>query len=189
MKPIVAIVGRPNVGESTLFNRITRKKDALVDNLPGVTRDRHYGDAVWNDKAFSVIDTGGFAVNDKDEFAEQIRSQVRQAIDDADAVVMTLDGKGGVSPFDREIIDLLRKVSIPVFYVVNKIDGAEKESELYDFYSLGLELLYPVSAEHGYGIPDFLDDLVRALPDSGTQASEEMISLAVVGRPNAGNKV
>jgi len=186
MKPIVAVVGRPNVGKSTFFNRITRKKNALVDNTPGVTRDRHYGDAEWNDKAFSVIDTGGFATNDKDEFAEQIRSQVRQAIDDADAVVMILDGKGGVSPFDREIIDLFRRVSIPVFYVVNKIDGAEKESALYDFYSLGLDILYPVSAEHGYGISDFLDDLVLELPDSGAQVSEEMISLAVVGRPNAG---
>jgi len=186
MKPIVAIVGRPNVGKSTFFNRITRKKDALVDNFPGVTRDRHYGDAEWNDKAFSVVDTGGFLEDDKDEFAGKIRSQVRQAIDDADAVVMILDGKGGISPFDGGIIDLLRKVSIPVFYVVNKIDGVEKEPALYDFYSLGLDILYPVSSEHGYGISDLLDDLVPALPDSGPPSSEEMISLAVVGRPNAG---
>ncbi len=186
MKPIVAIVGRPNVGKSTFFNRITRRKDALVDNVPGVTRDSHYGDAEWNDSTFSVVDTGGFASNDADEFAEKIRSQVRRAIDDADTVVMILDGKGGVSPFDGEIIDLLRKVSIPVFYVVNKIDGIEKESALYDFYSLGLERLYPVSAEHGYGISDFLDDLVLTFSDTGTRASEEMISLAVVGRPNAG---
>lgn len=186
MKPIVAIVGRPNVGKSTFFNRITRKKDALVDNVPGVTRDRHYGDAEWNDKVFSIVDTGGFATNDEDEFSGIIRSQVCQAIDDADVVVMILDGKGGVSPFDGEIIDMLRKVSIPVFYVVNKIDGAEKESVLYDFYNLGLDILYPVSAEHGYGVSDFLDDLVLVLPDSEAQLSEEIISLAVVGRPNAG---
>lgn len=189
MKPIIAIVGRPNVGKSTLFNRITRKKDALVDNHPGVTRDRHYGDATWNDVAFSIIDTGGFARDEEDVFAEKIRSQIRLAIKDADVVVLVLDGKGGISPFDSELIGLLRKVSIPVFYVVNKIDGEEKESELYDFYQLGLDDLYPVSAEHGYGIPDFLDKLVLALPVSQGGKEEEKkeeISIAVVGRPNAG---
>ncbi|RJP83310.1 MAG: ribosome biogenesis GTPase Der [Desulfobacteraceae bacterium] len=187
MKPIVAIVGRPNVGKSTLFNRITRKKDALVDNYPGVTRDRHYGDATWNDVAFSIVDTGGFARDEEDVFAEKIRSQIGLAIDDADVVVLVLDGKGGISPFDSELIGLLRKVSIPVFYVVNKIDGEEKESELYDFYQLGLDDLYPVSAEHGYGIPDFLDKLVSVLPSSRQDDPvEEEISIAVIGRPNAG---
>ncbi|MFH2063981.1 MAG: ribosome biogenesis GTPase Der [Pseudomonadota bacterium] len=187
MKPIVAIVGRPNVGKSTFFNRITRKKDALVDNYPGVTRDRHYGDATWNDVAFSIVDTGGFARDEEDVLAEKIRSQIGLAIDDADVVVLVLDGKGGISPFDSELIGLLRKVSIPVFYVVNKIDGEEKESELYDFYQLGLDDLYPVSAEHGYGIPDFLDKLVSVLPSSRqNDPVEEEISIAVIGRPNAG---
>lgn len=188
MKPVVAIVGRPNVGKSTLFNRITRKKDALVDDFPGVTRDRHYGDAEWNDVEFSIVDTGGFAGDEEDDFSSLIRSQVHLAIDEADAVILVLDGKGGISPFDSELIDILRKVTIPVFYTVNKIDGEEKESLLYEFHHLGLDELYPISAEHGYGVPDFLDNLVPALPRSQMEkaAAEEEISIAVIGRPNAG---
>ncbi|RPJ78284.1 MAG: ribosome biogenesis GTPase Der, partial [Deltaproteobacteria bacterium] len=187
MKPVVAIVGRPNVGKSTFFNRITRKKDALVDDFPGVTRDRHYGDAEWNDIEFSIVDTGGFAGDEEDDFSGLIRSQVHLAIDDADAVILVLDGKGGISPFDSELIDILRKVTIPVFYVVNKIDGEEKESLLYEFHHLGLDELYPISAEHGYGVPDFLDHLVPLLPRCQTEkTAEEEISIAVIGRPNAG---
>jgi len=186
MKPIVAIVGRPNVGKSTLFNRITRKKDALVDNRPGVTRDRHYADAAWDDAAFTLVDTGGFSDDDQDKFAGQIRFQVNLAIDDADAVILVLDGKGGISPYDTDMIEMLRSVSIPVFYAVNKIDGAEQEEKLYEFYGLGIESLYPVSAEHGYGISDFLDQLVLSLPESPSEPMEEMINLAVVGRPNVG---
>lgn len=188
MKPIVAIVGRPNVGKSTLFNRITRTRDALVDDLPGVTRDRHYGDATWNSIDFTLVDTGGFT--EGDEFADEIRFQVHQAIDDADVILLLLDGREGVSPFDRDILDLLRSVEKPIFYAVNKIDGAEQEIYLSDFYQLGLEKLYPLSAEHRYGLTDLLDELSGALspPAAGTaqKQAEDRIKIAVVGRPNVG---
>jgi GTP-binding protein len=139
MKPIVAIVGRPNVGKSTFFNRVTGTRNALVDDLPGVTRDRHYGDARWQDVDFTLVDTGGFPGDDEDDFADKIRFQIRQAIDDADVIILMLDGKGGISPFDEDVVQILRSQKKPVFYAVNKIDGAEQEMKLYDFYSLGIE--------------------------------------------------
>ena len=186
MKPIVAIVGRPNVGKSTFFNRITHSKGALVDDLPGVTRDRNFSDAIWDEVAFTLVDTGGFAQVGEDVFADQIRSQVHQAIEDADVIILMLDGKRGISPFDTDLTAILRNTDRPVFYAVNKIDSIEQEVQLYDFFSLGIEKVYPVSAEHGYGVPDFLDDLVRALPDFTQEESENRIHLAVVGRPNVG---
>ncbi len=188
MKPIVAIVGRPNVGKSTLFNRITHTKDALVDNFPGVTRDRHYGDANWDDVEFTLVDTGGFT--EGDDLADAIRFQVHQAIADADVIMLLLDGKEGISPFDKDIINLLRSVEKPIFHVVNKIDGAEQEIYLSEFYQLGLETLYPLSAEHRYGLTDLLDEMVNVISDLATapheEAAGEMIRLAVVGRPNVG---
>jgi len=186
MKPIVAIVGRPNVGKSTFFNRITRSKDALVDDFPGVTRDRIYGDAIWNDIGFTLVDTGGFSLEDDDDFAHQTRFQVKQAIEDADVIVALLDGKQGISPFDKDIVEILRSVTKPVFYAVNKIDGPEQEKNIFDFYSLGIKKLYPVSAEHRYGIYDFLDDLILALPEFVAEKLQDIIKLAVVGRPNVG---
>jgi GTP-binding protein len=188
MNPIVAIVGRPNVGKSTLFNRLTRTQDALVDNFPGVTRDRHYGRASWNGIDFTVIDTGGFAGGD--EFSDEIRFQIQQALDEADGIVFVLDGRSGLSPFDRDILDTLRGLNKPAFCVVNKIDGPEQEVLLADFYRLGLDTVYPISAEHRYGINDFLDDLVAALPRMETETPAQdgpaEIGLAVVGRPNVG---
>ena len=188
MKPIVAIVGRPNVGKSTFFNRVTRTQDALVDDFPGVTRDRHHGDAVWNDMAFTLVDTGGFT--EGHEFAAEIRFQVHQALADADVVVLLLDGKEGISPFDRDIVELLRVTPKPVFYAVNKIDGAERELNVTEFYSLGIEPLYPISAEHRYGMGDLLDALVDGLASiakaSDRHPAEGAIGLAVVGRPNVG---
>ena len=188
MKPIVAIVGRPNVGKSTFFNRITRSRDALVDDFPGVTRDRHYRDASWNDIEFTLVDTGGFT--DGDPFSDGIRYQVKQAIDDADVIILLLDGKEGISPFDRDMVELLRITDKSVLYAVNKIDGAEQEVYVSDFFSLGIEPLFPISAEHRYGISDFLDALVAGIaandkvPSEGS--SEGTIGLAVVGRPNVG---
>ena len=188
MKPIVAIVGRPNVGKSTLFNRVTRTKDALVDDYPGVTRDRHYGDGSWNDVEFTLIDTGGYTAGD--DFAEEIRLQVQQAIADADAIIVLLDGKEGISPFDQEIIEILRVVDKPIFYAVNKIDGAEQEVMTADFYELGIDHLYPLSAEHRYGLNDLFDDVAEALAGQAVESTgedgQEMIKLAVVGRPNVG---
>ena len=188
MKPVVAIVGRPNVGKSTFFNRITRSRDALVDDFPGVTRDRHYRDASWNDIEFTLVDTGGFT--DGDSFSDGIRYQVKQAIDDADVIILLLDGKEGISPFDRDMVELLRITDKPVLYAVNKIDGAEQEVHVSDFFSLGIEPLFPISAEHRYGISDILDALVAGIstidkvPSEGS--AEGTIGLAVVGRPNVG---
>jgi len=188
MNPIVAILGRPNVGKSTLFNRLTRTQDALVDNFPGVTRDRHYGSASWNGVDFTVVDTGGFA--DGEEFSAEIRFQIDQAINEADAIVFVLDGRAGLSPFDRDLLDRLRGLNKPVFYAVNKIDGPEQEVLLADFFRLGLATLHPVSAEHRFGLNDFLDDLVAALPRPAipppADDAQSVIGLAVVGRPNVG---
>jgi len=186
MKPIVAIIGRPNVGKSTFFNRVTRTRNALVDDFPGVTRDRHYGDASWDDVEFTLVDTGGFLEEDESSFADEIRFQILQAIEDADVIVHLLDGKGGISPFDEDVVEILRKITKPTFYAVNKIDGFEQEVKLYDFYSLGIEKLYPVSAEHRYGISDFLDALTGVLPKMISEDTRDMIRLAVVGKPNVG---
>ena len=174
------------MGKSTLFNRITRRRDAIVDDRPGVTRDRHFGNAVWDDHSFMLVDTGGFISGDDDPFAGPIRYQVEQAVEEADVVVLVLDGKGGISPFDHDLINWLRAVNRPVFYAVNKIDGLEQEDHLYEFYTLGIERLYPVSAEHGYGVSDFLDDLVKTFPPHLEVADQKHIRIALVGRPNVG---
>ena len=188
MKPIVAIVGRPNVGKSTLFNRITRTKDALVDDFPGVTRDRHYANAKWDDIEFTLVDTGGFT--EGNDFAEAIRFQVCQAIADADLIIVMLDGKEGVSPFDQDIVGIIRTVEKPIFFAVNKIDGAEQEVMLSDFYQLGIDVLYPLSAEHRYGFNDLLDAVAMRLKGLAVATEVEndahMVRLAVVGRPNVG---
>jgi len=186
MKPIVVIVGRPNVGKSTFFNRVTGTRKALVDDFPGVTRDRHYSDAVWNGVDFTLVDTGGFTDNDEDDFAHKIRSQILQAIEDADVIILLLDGKSGISPFDEDVVRILRPLSQPVFFAVNKIDGVEQEGRLYDFYNLGIEKLYPISAEHRYGISDLLDDLIDILPKTVTEEKDDVVRLAVVGKPNVG---
>jgi GTP-binding protein len=186
MKPIVVLVGRPNVGKSTFFNRVTRSRRALVDDLPGVTRDRLYADAKWDDSVFTLVDTGGFAGGVEDEFSRQVHLQLRRAMADADAIVLMLDGRAGVTPFDAEMLDILRAETKPVFFVVNKIDGEEQEGLLYEFHDLGIEHLHPVSAEHGYGIGAFLDVLVEALPRLEAEEAMETIRIAVVGRPNVG---
>ncbi|MDJ0783569.1 MAG: ribosome biogenesis GTPase Der [Desulfosarcinaceae bacterium] len=186
MKAIVAVVGRPNVGKSTFFNRVTKSRSALVDDRPGVTRDRLFGDVQWDDTLFTVVDTGGFVSDDSDPFASHIRLQVQQAIEEADAVVMLLDGKYGPSPYDEEMRTLLRNTDKPVFYGVNKIDGPSQEAQLYDYYALGVDTLYPLSAEHGYGVGDFMDALVAALPQGAAPFAEDHIQIAVIGKPNAG---
>ncbi len=189
MKPVVALVGRPNVGKSTLFNRITRARNALVDDFPGVTRDRHYADAVWNDVGFTVVDTGGFLLADDDSFAVEIREHVELAIIEADIIVFVLDGRTGISPFDRDLADRLRRSLKPVFYIVNKIENKRQEHDILEFYHLGIEKFYPVSAEHGLGMASFLDDLVNGFPESEPESDRENsdeICIAVAGRPNVG---
>lgn len=188
MKPVVALLGRPNVGKSTLFNRIIRSRRALVDDFPGVTRDRHYADALWDDIEFTVIDTGGFLSTDDDYFASQIKDQLTAAADQADVLIFIMDGRAGLSPYDRELADFLRRMSKPVFYLINKIENYKQHNELSEFYSLGIDHFYKISAEHGVGVGDFLDDLVKALPEYEHEEEDEdaLIKIAIVGRPNVG---
>lgn len=188
MKPVVALLGRPNVGKSTLFNRITRARHALVDDFPGVTRDRHYADAKWNDTEFTVIDTGGFLSTDDDYFATQIKDQLTIAAEQADVLIFIMDGRAGLSPYDRELADFLRRMSKPVFYVINKIENYRQRDELSDFYSLGVDLFFKISAEHGVGVGEFLDELVKELPEYEQEIEDDdtLIKIAIVGRPNVG---
>ncbi len=188
MKPVVALLGRPNVGKSTLFNRITRARNALVDDFPGVTRDRHYADAKWSAIDFTVIDTGGFLSSDDDYFASQIKEQLTAAADQADVLIFIMDGRSGLSPYDRELADFLRKMSKPVFYLINKIESYKQHHELTEFYSLGVDHFYKISAEHGDGVGDFLDKLVDALPvyEQTREDDQAVIKIAIVGRPNVG---
>ena len=187
MKPVIAIVGRPNVGKSTLFNRIAGGKRAIVENEPGVTRDRNYADVEWEDHSFTLIDTGGFEPVSKDRLFIQMREQVQLAMDEADAILFVMDGKDGLSPSDRDIADILRRQGKPVFCVVNKIDGPKYEDRAFEFYGLGVEPLYSVSAEERYGVGDLMDDVVKVLPKSTEETSDqEVTKVAVVGRPNVG---
>lgn len=186
MKPVVAIVGRPNAGKSTLFNRLTRTRDALVDSMAGVTRDRHYGSASFNDVDFTVIDTGGFYFSDSDQFVQKTHDQVRYAIEDADAIIALFDGTQGVSPHDHDIMDLLRASTKPVIFAANKMDYLKREESLVDFYSFGIEEVFPISAEHGHGIYELLERLVESLPKTDPEETQETIRLAIIGRPNVG---
>ncbi|MBF0225958.1 MAG: ribosome biogenesis GTPase Der [Desulfobacterales bacterium] len=189
MKPIVAIVGRPNVGKSTLFNRITKKRDAIVDDIPGVTRDSHYADAKWDDIEFTLIDTGGFIEKDGDAFSDDIKILVKQAVEESDVIIALFDGKNGLSPFDFDIANMLRGASKPIFFVVNKIDCFKHEDNIYDYHQLGIEKLYSISAEHGHGIYDLLDEIIKTFPLDNYKESDEyenIIKIAIVGRPNVG---
>ena len=188
MKPVVALVGRPNVGKSTLLNRLTRTRNALVDDFPGVTRDRHHVDAMWDETPFTLVDTGGFLLSDDDAFAVEIREHVEIAVEEADVICFVLDGRSGVSPFDQDLADILRRTRKPVFYLINKIESLrQQEDGLAEFYVLGMDKFYPVSAEHGLGLAPFLDDLVAILPRTPIQEEDENeICIAVAGRPNVG---
>jgi GTP-binding protein len=181
------------VGKSTLFNRLTGGRKAIVDNLPGVTRDRNYGEAEWYGKRLLLIDTGGFEPDPETGLKKQIQEQSRLAIEEADVILFLFDGKTGLNPLDRDAVNLLRQVEKPVFFAVNKIDTQPKESHLYEFYALGLNEIFPLSAEHGLGVSELLDRIVEAFPASqndGAEVEEEErerpLSLAIVGRPNVG---
>ena len=187
MTDLVAIVGRPNVGKSTLFNRLTRSRDALVDDRPGITRDRLYASVRWDGIPFRIADTGGFAAKEDEPLLESVRHQVLHAIEEAECVLFMVDGRQGVSPGDREIADLLRRSGKPVLLAVNKIDGPEHDALALDFYELGMDGVYPVSAAHGYGLKALMDNLVQGLSEDADEAGEpDRIRVAVVGRPNVG---
>ena len=165
MSNIVAIVGRPNVGKSTLFNRLIQRREAIVDAVSGVTRDRHYGKTDWNGQEFSLIDTGGYVVGSDDIFEEEIDKQVELAIDEADAIIFMVDVETGITGMDEDVANLLRKVKKPVFLVVNKVDNGKREADAVEFYSLGLGDYYTIASTNGSGTGELLDALVKALPE------------------------
>jgi len=203
-KPIVALVGRPNVGKSTLFNRLIGRPVAIVENIPGTTRDRIYGDSDWNGVGFIVIDTGGLEApatmsderrkaqpaqpdSDSAQFVAYIQSQARLAIDEADAIVLVVDGRDGLTAADEEVAEVLRLAAKPVFLAVNKAEGAKVKQDAVEFWNLGLGDPYPVSAYHGEGVGDLLDELVKVLPAYPAEEEEtDMVGIAIVGRPNVG---
>jgi GTP-binding protein len=185
MSGIVAIVGRPNVGKSTFFNRMIQRREAIVDAVSGVTRDRHYGKSDWNGKEFSLIDTGGYVVGSDDIFEKEIDRQVELAIGEADAILFMVDAETGITGMDEDVARLLRKVEKPVFLVVNKVDNAQRLEDAVEFYNLGLGEYYPVSSINGSGTGELLDALVKVLPDAPIPEND-LPRFAVVGRPNAG---
>jgi GTPase len=203
-RPLLALVGRPNVGKSTLFNRLVGRRAAIVEDVPGVTRDRNYADLEWDGRALAVVDTGGFEPESRDRLMAQVRQQAQLAVEEAAAVVLVVDGREGVSSVDRSVADLLRRAGKPLFVAVNKVDSArtEEEVELAEFYRLGFGEVHAISAEHGRGVSDLVDAVVEKLglqpaapaPEEAEEPQEVDeaerpqgdIRLAIVGRPNVG---
>lgn len=186
MSAIVAIVGRPNVGKSTFFNRLIKRREAIVDAVSGVTRDRHYGKTDWNGVEFSVIDTGGYLAGGDDTFQKEIDKQVNLAIDEADAIIFMVNVEDGLTGMDESVAALLRKSKKPVFVVVNKVDSNNRRDDAHEFYALGFEHLFSISSINGSGTGDLLDELVKSLPEREQKEEENLPRFAVVGRPNAG---
>ncbi len=186
-QPLVAIVGRPNVGKSTLFNRIVGQRKAIVHDLPGVTRDRHYASAEWAGKQFTIVDTGGFVPQSEDVMETAIREQARIAIDEADVLLFLVDGKEGVLPADRDVAAVLRKADKPVVLVINKMDSGKAEAGLADFYALGLGEPLPASALAGRRIGDLLDVLTARMPSGqASDGADPRLKIAIIGKPNVG---
>jgi GTP-binding protein len=186
MRNLVAIVGKPNVGKSTLFNRLVQKREAIVDPTSGVTRDRHYGKSDWNGREFTVIDTGGYVVGGDDAYEKEIDQQVLIAIEESDAIIFLVDVEEGINVMDEEVARLIRRSNKPVFLVVNKVDSALRIPASTEFYSLGMDNLFHISAINGGGTGEVLDALVEALPDNDIDYPEDLPRFTVVGRPNAG---
>lgn len=184
--PIVVIVGRPNVGKSTLFNRLIGKRDAIVDNISGVTRDRNYGQVEWAGKYFTLIDTGGYVPNSTDLFEKAIREQVEIAIDESDSILFMVDSRTGVNPFDVEIVRMLRAANKDFFLVVNKVDSANNEALVGEFYKLGVNNLYDISAIIGRKVGDLLDAVTKDFETFGDKTTDKRLKIAIVGRPNVG---
>lgn len=184
--PIVAVVGRPNVGKSTFVNRITQHSDAIVHEARGVTRDRSYHRADWNGVYFLLIDTGGIEAGHADDFQASIRAQALMAAEEADAIVFLVDGKTGLVAEDEQVARILKRTGKPVFLAVNKVDTPGSETETYEFWSLGLDTPWPISATHGNGTGDLLDEIVKVLPETEPVVEEHSVDIAIIGRPNAG---
>ena len=187
MGPIVAIVGRPNVGKSTLFNRLSKSRNALVDDQPGVTRDRLYASVRWEDSVFTVIDTGGFDEQEREPLLDKVREQVRKAIQEADRIIFMVDGPHGILPADEEIAQLLRRSDKEVFLAVNKVDGLEHDHLVSEFYKLGLDNAYPLSAAHGHGLKSLMEEVTREIGDAAEEMEDDSrVRVAILGRPNVG---
>src|SRR5262245_7056141 len=192
--PVIAIVGRPNVGKSTLFNRLIGERKAIVDDWPGLTRDRNYAEGHWAGRRYRLIDTGGLESATGGKLEANVQTQSRLAVAEADAVIFLFDGKSGLHPLDRDAVDQLRSANKPVFFAVNKLDSRQRADNLYEFFAFGFDRLYSISAEQGLGIPDLMDDVVRDFPpdvdDNGeerqTKKDIESHRIAIVGRPNVG---
>ncbi|HWD41426.1 MAG TPA: ribosome biogenesis GTPase Der [Fimbriimonas sp.] len=184
--PIVVIVGRPNVGKSTFFNRIIRKRLAVVQDEPGITRDRLYADAEWNGRRFQIVDTGGIVFNEADPMSEQIRVQANVALAEADVVLFLVDAASGITPDDMDLANRLRGSHKPMFLVANKADSPNRDTLASEFYELGLGEIYPVSSVHGRGVADLLDQIVELLPEVETGEIKDEVRVAIVGRPNVG---
>jgi GTP-binding protein len=186
MSNILAIVGRPNVGKSTFFNRLTQTRQAIVEETSGVTRDRHYGNADWNGVEFSVIDTGGYVVGSDDIFEEEIRKQVSLAIEESDVIVFMVDVKEGITGMDEDVANILRRIDKPVFLVVNKADNPQRINLAGEFYALGLGEVFPVSSINGSGTGDLLDQVVKEFKPEKEEDVPDLPKIAVIGRPNVG---
>ena len=185
-QPIVALVGRPNVGKSTLFNRLAGERLAIVQDVPGTTRDRLYAQADWAGREFTVVDTGGLLPAPTDDLSQQVQSQAHLAIAEADAVILVVDVLAGLTPDDWEVAEILRRSAKPVFVAVNKADNAERRLQANEFYALGIEPLFAISALHGTGTGDLLDALVASFPIEAEEEAPEEVGIAIVGRPNVG---
>lgn len=186
MGNIVAIVGRPNVGKSTFFNRLTQRRQAIVDAVSGVTRDRHYGTSDWNGRDFTVIDTGGYVTGSEDVFEGEIRKQVKIAMEEADSIIFVVDVETGTTDLDMDVAQILRKANKPVFIAVNKVDNAMRMDDAMEFYNLGLGEYFAISSINGSGTGDLLDALVNSFSKEDEEEKDELPKFAIVGRPNAG---
>jgi GTP-binding protein len=183
---IVAIIGRPNVGKSTLFNRLVGDRKAIVDDVSGVTRDRHYGKCEWTGKEFVIVDTGGFVADTKDIFEKEIANQVLIAIKEADALIFMVDGTSGVTDVDKEFSRIVRKSGKPVFVGVNKTDNSQRMSNIPEFYELGFDDVFPIASASGFGTGELLDEVVKMLPEEAPAEATPLPKIALVGRPNVG---
>ena len=185
-KPLVAVVGRPNVGKSTFFNRIVGKRIAIVEDTPGVTRDRIYGEATWLEHTFTLVDTGGIEPVKEDIISTQMRRQAQLAIDMADVIIFLVDGREGLTAADEDVAAMLRRSHKPIVLAVNKVDHPKFEEAIYDFYSLGIGNPITISGEQGLGLGDLLDEVVSYFPATEVEEAEDTTSIAIVGKPNVG---